>query len=215
MTEARPYRAPVSFASALLELQLGRGRQFEPDTVAAFEATVPRLRRRLRSAGSLRRLQRLLQQSRNALEHEFERVVAEYVGAIETVASFQARILTAQGGEAVVAYVRSLDPDLRRLSGTYYRICLRLNPNEHFELLQAVREVYVFSAPNLDVIKYSEERVERVVNASNAVFRAEWKRVKRGEPTFWITKYVALAVALAAAVAFFGFLTGHVSLQWR
>ncbi len=141
--------------------------------------------------------------------------VAEYVGAIETVASFQARILTAQGGEAVVAYVRSLDPDLRRLSGTYYRICLRLNPNEHFELLQAVREVYVFSAPNLDVIKYSEERVERVVNASNAVFRAEWKRVKRGEPTFWITKYVALAVALAAAVAFFGFLTGHVSLQWR
>lgn len=141
--------------------------------------------------------------------------IAEYIGAIETVASFQSRILTAHGGEAVLAYVRSLDPDLRRLAGTYYRICLRLNPVEHAELLQALREVYVFSAPNLDVIKYSEERVERVMNASIDVFRKEWKRVKRGEPTFWITKYVALVVAVAAAVAFFGFLSAHVSLQWK
>ena len=141
--------------------------------------------------------------------------IAEYIGAIETVASFQSRLLVAHGGEAAVAYVQSLDPDLRRLAGIYYRICLRLNPVEHAELLQALRELYVFSAPNLDVIKYSEERVERVVNASQAMFGKEWKRVKRGERTFWITKYVALTLAIIAAIAIIGFWSGHVSLQWK
>jgi HD-GYP domain-containing protein (c-di-GMP phosphodiesterase class II) len=46
MTEDRPYRPAASYAHALLELRSGRGRQFDPDCVDAFEQATTRLRRR-------------------------------------------------------------------------------------------------------------------------------------------------------------------------
>jgi putative nucleotidyltransferase with HDIG domain len=45
MTEDRPYRPAASYAHALLELRSGRGRQFDPACVDAFEQATTRLRR--------------------------------------------------------------------------------------------------------------------------------------------------------------------------
>jgi HD-GYP domain-containing protein (c-di-GMP phosphodiesterase class II) len=45
MTDARPYRAPVSWEAAAEEIRRCRGSQFDPDVVDGFEACEPDLYR--------------------------------------------------------------------------------------------------------------------------------------------------------------------------
>lgn len=40
--------------------------------------------------------------------------------------------------------------------------------------------------------------LEKVVAESQRTLKAEWKRVKRGEPPFYIMKYVSLVLAIGA-----------------
>lgn len=64
------------------------------------------------------------------------------------------------------------------------RILLHLNPKEHTKLIELVNNIYGKSGiAKPDTYETLPERVEALIRESRIVFKAEWKRVKIGEPT--------------------------------
>jgi len=114
-------------------------------------------------------------------------------------------------GEGLGKYIHSeCFKEMLDVEATRARILLRLNPMEHVKLIQLVNNVYGKS----DVTKQDEhqslsKRVEALIHESQEVLKYEWGRVKTGEPIFRITKWVALATALAAIVAAVWYFTDH------
>lgn len=86
------------------------------------------------------------------------------------------------------------------------RILLRLNPAEHGRLIKRLNDVY--AAASVEELEKASPRrshgllIEAFVEESQKVLKAEWRRVKRGEMTFRVTKWLsALCVILALLIA--------------
>jgi hypothetical protein len=93
--------------------------------------------------------------------------------------------------------------DLRQTGASYHRLLLRLNPKEHQEIirqlarLMSVMSSYqkVLNEPGVDAL------IKELVAEGQRVLKAEWRRVKRGETVFFVTKYLSLALFLLAICA--------------
>ncbi|KAA0698102.1 hypothetical protein DTW90_14500 [Neorhizobium sp. P12A] len=107
--------------------------------------------------------------------------------------------------------------DLLGLNDVTGKIRLRLNPEEHTSkrILDTIEEIEAFFFRNgnggsvgdpsaLNVLQ------KRLVVETNAVLKAEWKRVKSGEPIYRIARLSALAVIssiVACSIAVLGYTT--------
>lgn len=94
------------------------------------------------------------------------------------------------------------------LVNLYRRIVLRLNPDEHATLIATVRELYdLFDEPYVDVRRIMDLQ-DAITRESQSILKAEWERVKAGEPVFRTTKVIALitivAVVLLGVAAWLG-----------
>jgi hypothetical protein len=91
--------------------------------------------------------------------------------------------------------------DFERLEATSARIRLRLNPVEHRDLICLVKRM---GAPTESLrtgdTAQADELGERLLAESQSVLKAEWRRVKRGEVTFYATKWLLAFVVVAALV---------------
>jgi hypothetical protein len=101
--------------------------------------------------------------------------------------------------QAIKAHLRSKEAEFLRLEACQARIRLRLNPKEHQVLLGLVKAI---SEPS-----DHDAKAEALIAESQRVLKAEWKRVKRGEPVFRVTKWLSLivcgtALGIAAALLY-------------
>ena len=99
--------------------------------------------------------------------------------------------------ESLQKHLRVREADFQRLEACKVRIRLRLNPREHRLLLEAV---VAMSEPG-----DHDAKAESLIEESQKVLKAEWKRVKRGEPVFYVSKWLSLliffvALAIAGAI---------------
>ncbi|WP_157681968.1 hypothetical protein [Burkholderia ubonensis] len=84
---------------------------------------------------------------------------------------------------------------IQGLQSVEHRIVLRLNPKEHAELIRQVSNfrgglIAAYAGGNR---KSEEERLTKeLLDTTKSVLSEEWKRVKRGEPTFRIVKWIAV-----------------------
>lgn len=114
-------------------------------------------------------------------------------------------------------FVNSVSPNLREIANMHHRIKLRLNPEEHKSLIALVSEINgVFS----DVKAISDfERVEslitNLIKESQIVLKHEWKRVKRGEIGFVLTKYGALLFFVAMLLLAVAYIQGWIATTLR
>jgi hypothetical protein len=81
------------------------------------------------------------------------------------------------------------------------RIELRLNPKEHAELLRHLHGLVRFESYDTKDAKSRNAAVNSFVFESQKVLKDAWIRVKRGEWTYRLTKWISLLV-VAASVAF-------------
>lgn len=102
-------------------------------------------------------------------------------------------------------------PEVKQIEATRTRILLRLNPDEHVKLIALVDRAYSYSAareekadPNAGV-----RLVTDFVAESQAVLKHEWKRVKRGETVFWVTKWLSLFVFVLSGIVAYLYWRGH------
>lgn len=108
--------------------------------------------------------------------------------------------------EAIQAHLRTKESEFQRLEACKARIRLRLNPKEHQILLEAVRAM---SDPS-----GHDAKAEHLISESQRVLKAEWRRVKRGEPVFFVTKWLSLMVFLTALAIAISMVFGKISVEY-
>lgn len=101
--------------------------------------------------------------------------------------------------KAMEEVVKVAGPNIALVSELYHRIILRLNPKDDKDLVEAVTALYdMLSVIETNMIKQEEidKTSARITELSHKLLKKEWKRVKRGEWAFAITKYGSLLLAI-------------------
>lgn len=79
------------------------------------------------------------------------------------------------------------------------RIELRLNPTEHGNLISMVRGLARLDAEVVAVHVRRVEKVNELLAETQFVLGTEWKRVKRGEAIYRLTKWISLGLLIITA----------------
>jgi len=127
--------------------------------------------------------------------------LADFAGLAGTMAA----VLNAKHlrGEDAGSYVLERHDDFTKMDSLITRIRLRLNPDEHGEILEFLK-VFRSGRPATSRAEI-DQAVEGVVACGQKILKSEWKRVKRGEPAFQWLKRVSLVFVVAALVGGFMF----------
>ncbi len=102
---------------------------------------------------------------------------------------------------------------IRRMLTCYYRIHLRLNSHEHALLLERLdyfREYLTNHGSEANTNQIAEV-TSLLINEAEKVMKAEWKRVKRGELIYRVTKYGSLGMLVLAVVCAAYLAAGYVA----
>ncbi|WP_455928781.1 hypothetical protein [Pseudomonas fluorescens] len=106
-------------------------------------------------------------------------------------------------GEDASSYVLERHDDFTKMDSLITRIRLRLNPDEHGEILEFLKD-FRSCRPATSRAEV-DQAVERVVACGQKILKSEWRRVKRGEPAFQWLKRVSLVFVVAALIGSFVF----------
>lgn len=144
--------------------------------------------------------------------------LSQFVSTVDTLTSyFRIKASRGQSPEQLVAYLEQRHDDVSQMGTMYHRIRLRLNPKEHRIIIGKLKELLAVMASHekaLDPI-YVDGLVEEVVTEGQALLKSEWKRVKRGELTFVITKYVSLALLILGICTAIAVSRGYVLIAFH
>jgi len=124
--------------------------------------------------------------------------VAEWLGEVAMLYRLTTTLTpgdTAGNKEAITLRFENL-VKVRTLS---VRIELRLNPDEHTQMLKALRDLRD-TAPSAES-SVLNPRIAAVSKECKAILKTEWERVKMGEPAFVQTKLYATRLIKAALIA--------------
>lgn len=99
--------------------------------------------------------------------------------------------------EWISFYQDSIHPEFKEINRLRNKIRLRLNPVKDKELLALLDEIEErFNHIEPEIGNEDFRRIESLVNTalaeSQALLKKEWKRVRRGEPSYIVTKYGVL-----------------------
>ena len=143
--------------------------------------------------------------------------ISEYLSKVQSIHSLGRAHAGATEQEKLKLVVDMMD-HIQEAQMCEYRIALRLNPVEHTSLMVKITsfqdEMLKLSSANLDRTKLIFEKdilTQALIKESQVVLKKEWKRVKTGELSFRILKYLAAASTIIVA-AYFSY--SHYS-QWR
>jgi uncharacterized integral membrane protein len=101
----------------------------------------------------------------------------------------------------------SIHPEFKEMNNLYNRIRLRLNPNEHIVLLCLLKNIEdkfndIDPERGKEDFEYIEQTVIKTLTESQKVLKNEWRRVKRGEISYILTKYSVLIVFILVILIF-------------
>lgn len=121
--------------------------------------------------------------------------VSEFSGAAFAMAS----VLRAKKsrGEDLARYILDRHDDFAKMEGLTTKIHLRLNPKEHIKIISLLKR---FSDGTGKTTEELDKVVAEIVNAVHGELGSEWRRVKRGEPSFRILKWLSFCVVLAGVL---------------
>ena len=78
-------------------------------------------------------------------------------------------------------------------NNSHTKILLYLNPKEHGDMIDLVNELAnIASLSNKTENEKVKEQCDNVIKEAQGILKKEWKRVKRGEVTFYLTKYILI-----------------------
>jgi hypothetical protein len=144
--------------------------------------------------------------------------LSEFISAIDSLTSFLRIKAGFRATSAEVSnFLHEKYPEVQRMGVSYYRIILRLNPDEHTTLITMLRELLNVMSSHAQATDefYVESLSKALVGESQRVLKSEWKRVKRGELIFVVTKYASLALLAAAVALAIVIGRGHLVVQFH
>jgi hypothetical protein len=130
--------------------------------------------------------------------------IAKFTGAAESISAVAWANFRTEGKDKVQAFLATTEPQVRELLAAYYRARIRLYPQEHQQVLDALESLQVLLLKGVPDPAKVDPLVREIVRVSHEALKEEWGRVKQGEKTFRLTKYISLAVFLIAIVMIIG-----------
>jgi flagellin-specific chaperone FliS len=104
---------------------------------------------------------------------------------------------------------------INSITESYNKIRLRLNPEDDKELLDRLKKVYDLAASQ--ALPTSVQQVSEVTNLlikeSQILLKKEWKRVKKGETSFWLSKWVALSLLVLTVLSTVAYVQGFLEFK--
>ena len=144
--------------------------------------------------------------------------ISEYLAMIGTLGTF-ADFKTKQGDDEALKYFNERHDDFIKLDTLATRIILRLNKREeHKKMISNIKQLKLLLKGDVLDPNYFvriQTKVEETINESQDLFKKEWKRVKRGEPPFVITKWASLLALTTATFFFTLWAKGYVQFSTR
>lgn len=104
-------------------------------------------------------------------------------------------------------FLKTIQPTVDTALSTQISILLRLNPNEKKvpetpALIEKVKSI----GEEITELRYPDARVKTadLLTFASPVLKKEWRRVKRGEPIYWIAKWTVAAFVFLVSVLIIG-----------
>lgn len=98
-------------------------------------------------------------------------------------------------GQDTTQYVLERHDDFVKMESLITKIHLRLNPKEHIKLIGLLKN---FSDDTGGTPDDHNKAVAEIVNAIHVELGLEWRRVKRGEPSFRMLKWLSFCTLITA-----------------
>lgn len=144
---------------------------------------------------------------RQAWIDELRNDVSKYIsGSTEVIALYYAKNNNKQNQEKFLDDNFQLIHDLQTLE---HRIILRLNQDEHQELISKIKkfrevlsDIYKNEKINTNRKEAEFALIEDLLFETKKILKYEWKRVKKGEIAFRITKIASLIIIILGCVYF-------------
>ncbi len=142
---------------------------------------------------------------RQAWIDELRKCLVAYLVNINAIAD-ALRVAKANGEQPT-----GIDQNYKLLNEANHGIKLRVNDREEpsLELLQSMEEFETLAQKNSDLTPENiRQAEEKFLSASKALLKFEWRRVKRGEKTYFWTKYIVIAL-ITVMLMIFAYLWYH------
>lgn len=125
--------------------------------------------------------------------------VADFISILRFIATDLA-VIAKEGNSGISTrdYGQSMKSELIKLEMLEARIILRLNPEEHSEIIGKISCLSKIHELELLDFNKREKQIEDLIAAFQRVLKSEWKRVKSGELTYRIVRWVGLTGAMIA-----------------
>lgn len=125
-------------------------------------------------------------------------VVMLHVRAIKQDASHQSGITNKLSNAAIFDTVTE---DIREAERCYHQVLLRINPVEHKKISDILEEMrQKFTSGNIPSSEELHKIEQQLISNTQTILKAEWERVKKGEPTFKMAKYISATLILLALI---------------
>ena len=130
--------------------------------------------------------------------------ISELLGYTEVAAQYVRAIQRDRGTDTEIYRLPSelfekIKNEVRESERLYHKVLLRINPEEHSEVVDILEEIRVlFSVDGLPSGEVLHNIEVRLIKITQSILKNEWCRVKKGEPTFLLAKYIAAIVLIAS-----------------
>jgi hypothetical protein len=141
--------------------------------------------------------------------------VAEYI-AINTVL-FSRLVYSAQSNKIsnndISEFFKDNSSEFVKRDTARNRIYLRVNPEDDKEIIEAMQEIEQYWEGKKDFVHSSfAQCIDKLIQLMQKLLKKEWKRVKRGEVTYIIMKYIFVASIIILIVLVILLLNGKITL---
>jgi len=105
--------------------------------------------------------------------------------------------------EAVTAYAEKVCESNQVFTEKSRKVILRLNKKDDIDLINLIHKMdslMIGSFDNLRTLSAFTKIEDKIMKEMQELLKKEWKRVKRGEPSYWLTKYTALIIVVISII---------------
>lgn len=146
----------------------------------------------------------------DGLRSDIAEVVSLFMVLTDTV-----HVMAQEGktAEQITEHLRQRDEHFCKWEMADAKVMLRLNPKEHQKLIASL--IALRTTPESLMLESSAVHalVKDVITESQTVLKAEWKRVKRGEPVFVATKVISISVIVAGLLLWVAYAQNRLHIE--
>lgn len=132
--------------------------------------------------------------------------VAEFLGYAEITATLRSMLdldecEPAKEKTKIAEGLLRIKDEARESERLYHQLLLKLNPNEHCNIVQVLNELRDEINKEAPASSFARDQIEqRLITQVQEALRAEWNRVKRGELVYRIAKFGTMVVVVMLVI---------------